>query len=117
MILFFDFSSILSCICKAKKKFGIGFSASSIDGKPLTRSEVIKACPTLGELEYIDYRIFATDNQHRGFILFDTKAEWEKAYFSTVGDDGPTATNKYKGPVRVYAITCNNKGKLMGENT
>lgn len=50
-------------------------------------------------------------------LSFDTEAEMLECYNQTVGDDGPTKTNTYNGPVRVYAVTCNNKGVIQNENT
>lgn len=52
-----------------------------------------------------------------GIFLFNSKKEMERTYNSTVGDDGPTKLNKYKGPVRVYCLTCDNKGNLLKNNT
>lgn len=51
-----------------------------------------------------------------GFLQFNSTNEMEKYFQLTVGDDGPTKTNPYNGPARVYAITCNN-GQLENENT
>lgn len=39
-----------------------------------------------------------------------------KIYNRTVGDEGGE-DNDYKGPVRVYALTCDNEGNLRNENT
>jgi hypothetical protein len=40
-----------------------------------------------------------------------------KAFWSVVGDDGPTKTNPYNGPVRVFACTYDPDGITMNENT
>ena len=50
-------------------------------------------------------------------VLFDTAAERDAAYRNTVGDDGPTATNSYSGPCRIYALTISPAGELLNENT
>jgi hypothetical protein len=45
------------------------------------------------------------------FLFFDTEAEMRSYYERTVGEDGPTATNPYKGPFRVWAMTCGPDGR------
>ena len=63
-----------------------------------------------------------SDNYHQirmdgeGFSIFDTEEEMEAFYDMIVGDDGPTKSNPYNGPIRVYALTCGPSG-LMNENT
>ena len=52
-----------------------------------------------------------------GFLIFDTKEELDKVYNNTVGDDGPTEYNIYNGPVRVYALTFDQNGIIINENT
>lgn len=51
------------------------------------------------------------------FIVCEDEAELSRLYYQTVGDDGPTKTNKYRGKVRVYALTCDANGELQNENT
>lgn len=51
------------------------------------------------------------------FFLFDTQEEMERHYEMIVGDDGPTSLNPYDGKVRVYALTCDNRGHCRNENT
>lgn len=50
-------------------------------------------------------------------ILCESQEECEKLFWQTVGDDGPTKTNKYNGPAKVYALTCSPDGQFMNENT
>lgn len=50
-------------------------------------------------------------------LFFDTRAEMEAVYGRIVGDEGPTESNPYDGPCRVYALTCRNDGQLLNENT
>lgn len=52
-----------------------------------------------------------------GILLFETEDEVNRYYDMTVGDDGPTQSNPYNGPVRIYALTCSDRGILMRENT
>ena len=73
--------------------------------------EVSKAAPYLSFID--DSQLFIDEI---GFIVFDTEKEMNKAFNETVGDSGPTTTNKYNGNTRVYAITCNAKGELLTEN-
>ena len=39
-----------------------------------------------------------------GIVVCDSVQEMGILYENTVGDDGPTATNPYHAPVRVYAV-------------
>lgn len=51
------------------------------------------------------------------YVFFDTEAELDDAFDLTVGDDGPTPSNRYDGEARVYALTCSNTGQILTENT
>ena len=51
------------------------------------------------------------------FALCDDFDQAERLYGQTVGDDGPTATNPYAGPVKVYALLIDAQGKARNENT
>lgn len=48
---------------------------------------------------------------------FDTEEDARAAFESTVGDDGPTSSNTYNGPTKVYALLAGPDGRLMTENT
>lgn len=50
-------------------------------------------------------------------LLFDTEEEAYKHFNLTVGDEGPTETNPYNGPFKVYAALCNPQGDIQDENT
>jgi len=52
-----------------------------------------------------------------GYIVCDSDEEMEELFWQTVGDDGPTATNPYRGNGTVYALTCSAAGQLRNENT
>jgi hypothetical protein len=107
----FDAVTVLSPLCGAANKWGMYISFQTYPKYP-DFDELKKAIP------YLDMRkhgqIFA---EGCGWFLFDTEKECEEAFWSTVGDDGPTKTNPYNGPVRVYAVTCAPNGQLMNENT
>lgn len=51
-----------------------------------------------------------------GFAIFDTEEEMNSFYDKIVGDDGPTKSNPYNGPIRVYALTFGPNG-MLNENT
>lgn len=90
-------------------------------------NQLFQAAPWLKEIEERDDKL--TDNfedkenplqaisDGQAFLLFDSEEECEKYYNLTVGDDGPTELNSYNGKVRVYALTCDDKGQLRNENT
>src|SRR6267142_5136915 len=90
--------------CRALNKFGLYISfefTTNLD------SDLFLAAPYLNFQEHSQIIIDGV-----GYLLFDTREEMESHYRQTVGDDGPTETNPYDGPVRVYALTCNNEGQL-----
>jgi hypothetical protein len=72
--------------------------------------EVLKATP------YLTFEDSQVLLDGCAVIVFDTIEEMELIYNRTVGDDGPTQLNPYKGPARVYALTCVN-GEFQEENT
>lgn len=104
-----DRREILQKYCAATKKFGI-YISFDIDNYSV--EEILKACPIFN---------FDTDTQILfdgiGFLIFDTQEEMEKIYDQIVGDDGPTKFNSYSGPAAVYALTCDNNGEFLNENT
>jgi hypothetical protein len=51
------------------------------------------------------------------YLFFKTEKEMKRYYDMTVGDDGPTKLNPYKGKVRIYALTCSRRGQTLTENT
>lgn len=71
-----------------------------------------------GAAPYLDS--FQQDELQRGGFLFlacEDLTEARRLYGLTIGDDGPTATNSYKGPVRVYALLADRKGNILTDNT
>jgi hypothetical protein len=75
-------------------------------------AEVFKAAPYL---TIKDHTQQVLDGE--AVIVCDSVKEQETLYWQTVGDDGPTKTNKYKGSARVYALTINSLGETLNENT
>jgi hypothetical protein len=74
--------------------------------------EVFKAAPYLTVQEHVQQVL---DGQ--AVIVCDSVKEQEILYWQTIGDDGPTKTNPYKGPARVYALTIDKNGQTLNENT
>jgi len=100
-------------VAKATAKWCLFVSFSDADTGVM--DEVYKAAPWLKNLDYgvvIDLVVNGD-----GIVTFDSEQECWAAFHSTVGDDGPTKTNPYKGPVKVYACVCDNTGVLLSENT
>lgn len=125
-----DSVSALQALCKATGKYGmlINFdSAGPEDFQGSWWDELFKAAPYLkewfdgswgqGSIEplYKDGGQVLSD----GFamMLMDTEEEMWQMYYLTVGDDGPTETNSYSGPAKIYALTINSNGQLGTENT
>ena len=99
---------MLSALCKARKKFGMYINFY----EDQSWSETKKAAPYLDFLT--NHQIFL-DGQ--AWLLFDSEEEMLIYYNQTVGNDGPTILNKYKGKASVYALTCSPTGELLNENT
>jgi len=95
---------VLPYMCQAKAKFGMRFSISNGS----TFEEVRKAAPWMTLDQYME---------NEGWLIFDSEAEMLATYRQTVGDDGPTKSNPYKGPAKVYACTCGPDGSQLAENT
>jgi hypothetical protein len=116
---------ILETYCKHHNKFGVYISIPEIDFLKMTDAEIeqayeeiFKACPPLkkmkvdGQYDWLNVML-----DRSGILLYETREEQQEAYWSIVGDDGPTESNLYDGPVTVYALTINNLGQAENENT
>lgn len=117
MVKYLDNFEVLQTLCKLKKKWGMFISFSDWDTQEspiIDIFEIIKAAPYLKCDEAGQIIV----DKH-GILLFDTQKEMDEYYYNTIGDDGPRKgyKNRYNGPARIYAITCNPKGVLMNENT
>ncbi len=107
-----DQFAVLSAVAKGLGKWcmyvGVPYSIEQ-------EAEVLKAAPCLRNLDPFDRdRLFEDGG---GILAFDSEAECNEAFESTVGEDGPTKTNPYDGEVKVFATTCDPKGRGMQENT
>ena len=119
-------SELCQTYCNHHKKFGVFISVPEFDKDTASAeqyqefvSEVRKACPPLN-VDKEDPNSWECDTIAffgGGLLLFDTREEQQAAYWSIVGDDGPTKTNPYDGPMRVYALTISNLGNTENENT
>ncbi len=76
-------------------------------------TEIDKAAPYMNLEDDNDQQIIFDG---RGIIIFESEEMMEHAFSLTVGDD-PAERNTYRGPARVYALTCNANGELLTENT
>lgn len=106
----YDSVSLFKEFCRVTKRWGLYLSWGTPPG--VTDDEVLKAAPYLAE--HRNTQAFFSKN---AFVTFGTMAELYECYQSTVGDDGPTPTNRYFGPARVYALTIGPDGRAMDENT
>jgi hypothetical protein len=109
-----DMHEALSALCKATGKPGM-FLAFPWNNAvwPFTEiGEIIKAAPFLTVEDHLQVL-----SDGYAFILCDTIAERDDLYEQVVGDDGPTRSNAYSGPARVYALTCDANGEFLNENT
>jgi hypothetical protein len=97
----------LSKLCLATGRWGLYIS---LIGPNAPDEEYLKAAPYLGRSpELLVNRI--------GYFLFDHQDDMTYYFDCTVGDSGPTMWNDYAGATKVYALTCDPKGRLLNENT
>lgn len=98
-------------LCRVTKKWGMHVAWPCVMGQQQIE-ELFKAAPYLDAEKHLQE---ICDGE--AFLLFDTEEELVMFYDLTVGDDGPTETNNYSGPMRVYAVTYDNRGRCHNENT
>lgn len=72
--------------------------------------ELDKAAPWLSDFAPYSYDGCA-------IVVCDSVKEMNNLYSQTIGDDGPTHLNNYNGRARVYAMTIDENGLGMNENT
>ncbi len=100
---------MLEAHCKATGLWGVYMQSTSAPGL----KDMMSAAPFL-TLDGDPGDILING---RGFVFCDTQLEMEQVYNQIVGDDGPTELNSYAGPGRWYAISCDNEGVTLNENT
>lgn len=105
----------LALLCKTKGCYGLYLSF----GDEFNPGELKKAVPflDLGSLEPDDIGDYQAVCDEYMFVECKSKAECYRLFNQVVGDDGPTKSNPYNGPTRVYAVTINNRGEIGGTNT
>jgi hypothetical protein len=113
-ILVLNFSEIAALVCQATQRWGLYIRFDASD----PTEEICKAAPYLGDGSPIEIgkRITILADGF-GILLFDTENEMNHHFNRTIGEDGPTIANSYKGKVRVFALTCDPHGQLLGVNT
>lgn len=117
----FDDQELFSGYCRLAKKFGLLlsipnwlFDDDSFHGDFYV--EVFKAAPYLEEV-FNDQHGMQAVMDGKVYLVFDTEEEMQRHYNLTVGDDGPTETNPYDGPISIYALCCGPDGEFLNENT
>lgn len=78
--------------------------------------EAVKAAPCLKDLDHPGDMIDAVVNG-RAFLSYWDEADAREAFNTVVGDDGPTKTNPYDGPCRIYACLISPTSGIVTENT
>lgn len=103
----------MALLCEATNSYGIYFSwcQLDIDKYEYELEELLKAAPWMRQVNEDNF-LWETETF---FLLPKEQVKW--LYDMTVGDDGPTAVNSYNGPCKVYALTCDNYGRFLNENT
>jgi|SRR5579863_9073476 len=110
----FDQISAACALAKAKKKPVLFLSFPTSFDSSISYTDLLKAVPYLN---WDQKNVMQAISDGHAFIVCDSDKERDRLYNLTVGDDGPTKTNKYKGPVRVYALTIDRTGQTLNENT
>lgn len=113
----------LCLLCKEMNKYGLYLSFDNEVTEEFTPEDYKKAvpfldfCDTIKDQEVIDSPDWQCLADGYMFILCDTEKECQLLFESVVGDEGPTKTNQYDGPCRVFAMTINNNGEIENTNT
>lgn len=107
---------LMQIVCRHEKKWGlfIDFAFSDDASYEDELDQVKGTAPWFFELKRNEILYW---NDGGTVVLFNSEAELNIAFDNTVGDDGPTITNKYSGPGSAYALTCGPDGGLINENT
>ena len=93
-------------LLRATSGWGVYLASSERDG-----DEIMKAAPLLDGPSLMHLMFNGSV-----LIVMDAEAQAREFYESVVGDDGPTQSNPYDGPARVFAILGGPDGWLT-ENT
>lgn len=96
----------------SKKEKCYGLFLSWVFDSSIPPDELKKAAPFLTDEQVQE--LWANEMLFL-YSPYDTSVYF--CFYQTVGDDGPTNTNHYDGPARVYAVVIDKNGNLMTENT
>ena len=102
-----DWTRVVSLVAAGANQFVVYMSTSEQDPNAL-----LGPAPFLSneELNHLAYKGSL-------YLLFPRGEDAYNTFHQVVGDDGPTRTNPYNGPVKVYACVCGPDGKITTENT
>lgn len=107
MVTVADWAKVIEDLAAARKCWVLHLRDCS--PAEVTCAELTKACPILaGALYCLAEGTCA--------VYFDDEPSALAAFGQIVGDDGPTKTNSYNGPARVYAYLAGPNGGIT-ENT
>lgn len=116
MIKVLNWADQIRFACRGAGRWGLHLSFPACeDAESEPAQAVLSAAPILKELTY-SYK-FSVLLDGKALLLFDDKQSATAAFGAVVGDDGPTETNPYDGPGRVYALLCDPNGNCITENT
>lgn len=115
--VFNNYGDILAALCKVQGRWGLylepGDKLEDLRDKEFDEAFKL-AAPWVPDDCWVQTEVMLNG---RAFVLFDTKAEATAAFECTVGDDGPTETNAYDGPYKVYALLASPEKGALDENT
>ena len=96
---------ILSVLCKQYGKWGVYVNnlQPESDTYEFSLQEIYKAAPWMNEIDHADKVELLVEGF--GYFLFDNEKEMQLIFDRTVGDDGPTRLNDYKGSWKIYCMT------------
>lgn len=102
---------ITEFIAEKLQKWVLHISCAGISDERYTTSEIMKCAPYLSQDDAMQMFMYGSME----LVFDDEESAWE-AFNMTVGDDGPTKTNQYNGPVNIFAYICGPNGGIT-ENT
>src|SRR4249919_1611152 len=102
-----EFTDVIPHVCCTRGDWALYLSVS---GQTPSVSELRKCVPYLS---YDDAVTLLTGP----VVIFGDKEDILRWFWATVGDDGPTKTNPYTGPAKVFATTWGDDGLGRNQNT
>lgn len=110
-----DAHALFAAHCRAIRQWGVALHHVYGDQSDYTNPFVIGHC--FGDV-LLAAPDLAGNEPHQALgdgpaYFFGFKEDVLAIYERTVGDDGPTKSKTYSGPVRVYALTCGPDGPMV----